>query len=215
MNFLFCFSRRVFNLWNGIFATSMSRFVWNGNFWGKLYKQGITKMVKVSIIKSQRTVGLVMSNLVHVLSKVGLVMSNFVQVLWKVGLVMSNLIFCLNIPWNSLCYCFAGEACDLVNGTCPDDLCDFGHQGETCSETCDDGFFGVNCASLCGRCENEEICSPETGQCNRCQLGYQPPYCNETCITGNARNILIVWRLQTLNYPLSCLTGQLQVRAPN
>mgnify|MGYP000045247887 CR=1 FL=1 len=73
----------------------------------------------------------------------------------------------------SSCYCYAGSPCDLVNGTCPDDLCDFGHQGETCSETCEDGFFGINCVSLCGRCEDDEICSPETGECNRCQVEFK------------------------------------------
>ena len=42
-----------------------------------------------------------------------------------------------------------------------------------------DGYYGDKC-ELCGDCYGAAICDIDTGHCDSCAIGYQPPLCQSS-----------------------------------
>lgn len=82
------------------------------------------------------------------------------------------------------CFCRDELACDWELGTCPEDECAAGYEGDTCNATCIDGMWGANCNGTCGSCLDEAPCDRVNGECEQCRLGYLPPLCVDECPSG-------------------------------
>ena len=65
------------------------------------------------------------------------------------------------------CHCYVGKSCDMINGTCPGNLCEGGYWGPTCDFRC--------YCSVTKSCNNKIT----HGECiEGCATGYEGKSCN-------------------------------------
>ncbi|XP_075445437.1 scavenger receptor class F member 1 isoform X2 [Ascaphus truei] len=86
--------------------------------------------------------------------------------------------------WGGLCE----RQCDCLHGKCSSQRgecdCDVGFQGRSCTDPCTAGTYGPKCKLRCGRCKENQACSPVDGFCPTCDLGWNGTRCDQPCLPG-------------------------------